>query len=106
MAHGITELAERMRILDEVQPEIDRWAANKHYFNRLRMLFMKGEGVGFGERKKLYQALTADPVYYKAARRGAPLLNQSATKTIAQYFDDFFCWHVFYRAHGNKTDKH
>ena len=105
MAHGITELAERMGIRDEIQPEIDRWAANKHYYNRLRMLFGKGEGVGLGERKKLYQALIADPVYYEAARRGASMLERSATRTIAEHFDCFSCWHLFYGVHGNKTDK-
>ena len=105
MAHGITELAERMGIRDEIQPEIDRWAANKHYYNRLRMLFMKGESVGLGERKKLYQALIADPVYYETARRGASMLERSATRTIAEHFDCFSCWHLFYGVHGNKTDK-
>lgn len=105
MAHGITELAERMGILDEMRPEIDRWAANKHYYNRLRMLFMKGEGVEIAERKKLYRALTADPVYYDAARRGAAQLEKSSTKTIAEHFDSFMCWHLFYGMHGNKTDK-
>lgn len=105
MAHGITDLAARMGILAEVQPEIDRWAANKHYFNRLRMLFMKSDGVGYGERKQLYRALTADPVYYSAARRGAEQLKQSATRTIAENYDSFICWFLFYKFHGNQTDK-
>ena len=96
MAHGITDLAARMGILAEVQPEIDRWAANKHYFNRLRMLFMKSDKVSYGERKQLYRALTADPVYYSAARRGAAQLPKSATKLLAEKTDDFFMWRLFY----------
>ena len=105
MAHGITDLATRMGILDEVQPEIDCWAANKHYFNRLRMLFMKSDNVGYGERKQLYRALTADPVYYSAAKRGAEQLGKTVTRTIAKQCDSFICWFLFYKFHGNQTDK-
>lgn len=105
MAHGITDLATRMGILDEVQPEIDRWAANKHYFNRLRMLFMKSDNVGYSERKQLYRALTADPVYYSAAKRGTKQLGKTVTRTIAEKHDSYICWFLFYKMHGDQTDK-
>ncbi len=106
MANGITDLAERMGILDEVRPEIDLWAANKHYFNRLRMLFMKSDGVKDRERKKLYKELVSDSVYYSSARRGAPQLPKSFTRLLAEKFDCFPAWRLFYRIHHNEADKH
>ncbi len=105
MAHGITALATRMGILDEIQPEIDLWAAKKHYFNRLRMLFRKNTPVPVRERKQLYEALVSDPVYYSAVKRGAELLPKSATRTIARKADNFYSWLAFYTAHQNEVEK-
>lgn len=103
MANGITDLAKRMEILDEVGPEIDLWAANKHYFNRLRMLFQKSTDISVMERKQLYDRLIADPVYYSAAKRGAKMLAPSTTQLIASNFDCFVFWLAFYSAHKNQV---
>lgn len=105
MAHGISDLAERMGILDEVGQEVDLWAANKHYFNRLRMLFMKSGSVGTAERREFYNELISDPVYYGAARRGAKLLPKSMTKRIAMTADCFTAWKLFYSLRGGRVDK-
>lgn len=106
MAHGITDLAERMGILAEVGPEIDLWAAKKHYYNRLRMLFRKNTPVPVRERKQLYEALISDPVYYPAAKRGADQLPKSATRTIATKTDNFYSWLAFYTAHRDEVEKY
>lgn len=106
MANGITDLAKRMGILEKVGPEIDLWAANKHYFNRLRMLFRKNSQVSVRERRHLYRALIKDPVYYTAAKRGAARLPESETKIIAMKADYFYVWLAFYRAHRNEVEKH
>ena len=105
MAHGITDLAKRMGILKTVGPEIDLWAANKHYFNRLRMLFRKNSRVSVRERKQLYKALIRDPVYYSAAKRGAALLPGSKTRMIALMADYFYVWLVFIRAHRYEVEQ-
>lgn len=105
MAHGITELAKRMGIYGEVSSEIDLWAANKHYFNRLGMLFAKSDSVSISERRRLYNDLTADPVYYKAAHRGAHLLPRSATKTVACCADRFWAWRLLYKYRHSKHDQ-
>lgn len=97
MVNGISDLAKRMGIMTEVTPEIDLWAAKKHYFNRLRMLFRKSERVSIQERRQLYKILISNPVYYSAARRGAKQLPKSTTKMIACYLDYFPVWWRFYR---------
>ena len=96
MAHGITDLATRMGILDEVQPEIDRWAANKHYFNRLEMLFAPSEQVSKSERKALYRQLLSDPVYRNTAKRGAATLPKSTRRLLACRADFFEAWFLYY----------
>lgn len=105
MAHGITDLAQRMGILEEIRPEIDRWAAEKHYFNRLRMLFRKSSQVSIREKKQLYDALISDPVYYSAARRGVPQLPKSCSRMIAENADYYYAWLAFYLAHRNQIEK-
>ena len=97
MANGITDLAKRMGIMDEVRTEIDLWAANKHYYNRLRMLFAQSENVEKQERRKLYSLLISDPIYYDSAHRGARYLPKSATKIIACFADYFSVWWRFYK---------
>lgn len=105
MAHGINELAKRMGILEEVGPEIDLWAANKHYYNRIRMLFRKNNRVSIRERKNLYKALIKDSVYYSAAKRGAAQLPKSTTKMIAMKADNFYVWLAFFIAHSSEVEK-
>lgn len=96
MAHGIVDLAKRMGQYEILRPEIEAWAANKHYFNRMRMLFAPSEAVGRAERKKLYKRLIADPVYREAARAGARQLPKSTTRQIACHADRFAVWYLFY----------
>ena len=96
MAHGIVDLAKRMGQYEKLRPEIEAWAANKHYFNRMRMLFAPSEAVGRGERKALYKRLIADPVYREAARAGARQLPKSTTRQIARFADRFAVWYLFY----------
>lgn len=98
MAHGISEIAERMGVVQEVMPEIYRWAANKHYFNRLEMLFVPNSRVGFWTRKRLYDELISDELYYAFARKGVQALPKSTTKRIASKADCFFVWWAFYQA--------
>lgn len=97
MAHGIQEIAERMGVLQEVQPEICHWAANKHYLNRLEMLFAPNKQIGFWARRRLYTELISDERYYDLAKRGAVQLPASNTKRIAQRADHFIVWWVFHR---------
>ena len=54
MARGIVDLAKRMGQYETLRPEIQRWAANKHYFNRMPMLFAQSDAVGKAERRELY----------------------------------------------------
>ena len=96
MANGIVDLAKRMGLYETLRPEIERWVANKHYFNRMRMLFAPSEAVGRGERKALYKRLNADPVYREAARAGARQLPKSTTRQIACHADRFAVWYLFY----------
>lgn len=96
MAHGITDLAKRMGQYETLRPEIEAWAANKHYFNRMPMLFAPSEAVGRAERKQLYRRLIADSVYREAARAGARQLPKSTTRQIARFADRFAVWHLFY----------
>lgn len=97
MANGIKEIAERMGVANEVLPEICRWAANKHYFNRLGMLFAPNERIGFRTRKRLYNELIADEVYYGLAKKGVEYLPTSGTKRVAQTADRFSAWWMLYR---------
>ena len=96
MAHGIVDLAKRMGQYETLRPEIEAWAANKHYFNRMPMLFAPSEAVGRGERKALYKRLIADSVYREAARAGARQLPKSTTRQIARFADRFAAWYLFY----------
>lgn len=105
MANGITALAERIGILDEVGSEIDLWAANKHYFNRLRMLFAQNAEVNLRERKSLYDALLSDPLYRAASKRGAAALPKCATQKIARRWDLFFVWYLFYKLHPYEIER-
>lgn len=98
MAHGILEIAKRMGVDAELMPEICRWAANKHYFNRLEMLFAPNRKIGFSARKRLYDELTSDAQYYDLAKKGAASLPASTTKRIAQRADCFLAWWMLYRA--------
>ncbi len=102
MAHGIWEVAERMGVLREVLPEIYLWAANKHYFNRLEMLFAPNKQIGFMTRKHLYSELISDELYYDLARKGIDQLPQSNTKRIARGADCFIAWWAFYRIRQRK----
>lgn len=97
MAHGISEIAKRMGVAQEVMPEIYRWTANKHYLNRLEMLFAPNERIGFRVRKRLYKQLISDEIYYGFAKKGAGALPASNTKRIAQRADYFLVWWVLHR---------
>ncbi len=105
MAHGIVDLAKRMGLYETLRPEIERWAANKHYCNRMRMLFAPSEEVGRRARKQLYRRLIADPVYRTAARAGARQLPDSTTKRIACHADAFAVWDLFYHFVHKTKDK-
>lgn len=98
MAHGIIEIAERLGVAQEVMPEICTWAANKHYFNRLEMLFVPNGRLGFRARKRLYDELISDEVYYNLAQKGVSTLPDSTTKRIADKADRFSVWWAFYKA--------
>ena len=105
MAHGIVDLAKRMGNYAELRPEIELWAANKHYFNRMPMLFAPSREVGKAERKQLYRRLIADPIYREAARAGAPRLEHSKTRWIGCHADFFSVWYLFYQFVHKITDK-
>ena len=110
MANGITALAKRMGNYEEIKPEIELWAANKHYFNRMPMLFAPSEAVSRAERKLLYKRLIADPVYREASKRGVLSLPKSTTRQIARFADRFEEWRLFYAiqhwsSSKNKTSK-
>lgn len=96
MVRGLLELARYMNV-PEVLPEIWLWAANKHYFNRLEMLFVPNRRIGFRARRQLYQALTADTCYRDACRRGARALPASGTRWLARTADCFPAWWALYR---------
>lgn len=97
MARGISELARRMGVTPSVSREICLWVANKHYFNRLEMLFVPNPRMGFRTRRRLYAALTADPVYRGLSRKGVRALPPSGTKYIARMADCFPVWWLLYR---------
>ena len=96
MANGIVKLAKRTGVYEEVLPDISRWAAQKHYFNRLPMLFAPSNEVGKAERRVLFKRLTADPVYLNAYKQGIKLMPKSTTRKIGCYADTFAAWYAFY----------
>lgn len=106
MANGITNLARRMGVYEQIEPDFFRWAAQKHYFNRMPMLFAESDQVGKAERRKLYQRLIADPVYRNAAKAGIRLLPESTTRTIGCHADRFDVWNLFYRYQQLRSKKH
>ena len=105
MVNGITDLAKRMGCYETVRSEIEAWAAYKHYYNRMPMLFAPSEAVGRAERKQLYKRLIADPVYRQAARAGTPRLRPSKTRWIASHADRFPVWYLFYQLVHNNANK-
>lgn len=96
MANGIVKLAKRTGVYEEVLPDISRWAAQKHYFNRLPMLFAPSAEVGRSERKQLFKRLSSDPVYRNAYKQGIKKMKQSTTRRIGCYADSFAVWYAFY----------
>lgn len=100
MANGIVSLARKLDLMDQLENEICLWAANKHYFNRLHMLFAESQEVGTAERYRLYRQLTADRVYRNAHRKGIQLTTKSTTRLIGSYFDCFASWWLFYKFNG------
>lgn len=100
MANGIVSLAQKLELMGELKDEICRWAANKHYFNRLPMLFAESAEVGVVERYRLYRQLTADPVYRSVHKRGAQFTTKSTTRLIARFYDCFAIWWLFYKING------
>ncbi len=105
MANGITNLAKRMGVYEEVKTDIFRWAAQKHYFNRLPMLFAESSQVGKTERRRLYHRLLADPVYREAAKAGIRMMKDSTTKTIGCHADFFDVWYLFYAYQHSRNKK-
>lgn len=97
MANGIVTLAEKLGLTQALEDEICLWAANKHYFNRLPMLFAESRQVGLRERCRLYRQLIGDPVYRSAHKRGATMTRKSTTRLIGKYFDCFASWWLFYK---------
>ena len=100
MANGIVSLAEKLNLGQQLEKEISLWAANKHYFNRLPMLFAESADVGTAERYRLYRQLLSDPVYRSAHKRGIPFTTKSTTRLIGKFFDCFDIWWLFYKFNG------
>lgn len=100
MANGIVSLAQKLDLGCALEEEICLWAANKHYFNRMPMLFTESSRVGIRERYRLYLQLTGDPVYRSAYKQGAKLTQKSTTRLIARHFDCFASWWLFYKFSG------
>jgi glycosyltransferase involved in cell wall biosynthesis len=96
MARGMAALAERMGCREELEDELCVWAAKKHYFNRLPMLFAENPGIGYWKRKKLYNQLLADETYRALHRRGIGLTESTTTKKIGTRWDCFFAWWLFF----------
>ena len=106
LANGIIEFAKNMGVYNELKPEICRWVARKHYFNRMPMLFAQNETVGKMERKRLFRRLTSDTVYRSSYKEGIKLMRKSTTRTIGVYFDYFEMWYMFYKKlHKRQTKK-
>ena len=100
MANGIVSLAQKLELMAQLDEDICLWAAQKHYFNRLPMLFAESRKVGLTERYRLYQQLLADPVYRDAHKRGIQFTVKSTTRLIGSYFDCFASWWLFYKFNG------
>lgn len=100
MANGIVSLAQKLNLTEQLDREIALWAANKHYFNRLPMLFAESAEVDVRERYRLYRQLISDPVYRRAHKRGAQFTTKSITRLIGTFFDCFLSWWLFYRFNG------
>lgn len=100
MANGIVSLAQKLALTEQLKEDILRWAANKHYFNRLPMLFRESPEVTLGERYRLYRQLNSDPVYRGAHKQGIPFTEKSTTRLIARFFDCFAIWWLFYKISG------
>ncbi len=96
MANGIVGLAKRMGVYGELEPEICLWAANKHYFNRLPMLYRENPEIGFRQRYRLYRQLIADETYRSHLKKGVQWLEASTTQKIGRWCDGFLLWWLFY----------
>ncbi len=103
MAHGIVELAKRMGVYEALEPEISLWAAKKHYFNRLPMLFAPSDAVSKAQRRQLYQQLIADPTYREAAKRGIRAMPAGTKQKIGSRADCFTAWYLFYKILHKRT---
>lgn len=106
MANGFESFAKRMGAYDELYDEICIWAAKKHYFNRLRMLFAVSPEVSTSERRKLYKQLISDKVYRRLHKRGITLMDKSTTQIIGSTLDTFDSWLLFYKAVQSKNKPH
>lgn len=100
MANGIVSLAQKLELMPQLEAEIDRWAANKHYFNRLPMLFAENREIGIKERYRLYRQLLSDPVYRSAHKQGIAFTTKSTTRIMGRFFDCFIVWWLFYKLNG------
>lgn len=98
MANGIVSFAKRLGVYDEVYDEICVWAAKKHYFNRMPMLFNESSKVSTAERRKLYKELISDKVYRGLHKRGITMMGSSTTQKIGSTVDTFDAWLLFYKA--------
>lgn len=103
MANGIVALAKRMDVYEMLEPEIANWAAKKHYYNRLPMLFAPSANVHRAERKQLYKQLIADPVYREAAKQGIRSRPAGTMQRIGSYLDCFTVWDLFYKVLHRRT---
>lgn len=101
MSHGITDLAKRLGLYAELKKEISLWAAEKHYFNRMPMLFKKNKNITMTQRYELYHQLIGDSLYYELYKYGAPSMVKSMTRFLGCKLDYFFVWYLFYRIHKN-----
>lgn len=97
MANGIVALATRMGCYEELEEEICLWAAKKHYFNRMPMLFARNPQIGFRTRKQLYQQLTADETYRRLHKKGIQYMKNTTTGKIGSWADSYTIWWLFYR---------
>ena len=98
MADGIISLAKRVGLYEELEEEINLWAAKKHFFNRLPMLFAKNKEIGFFQRYTLYRELINNKKYHDAFRKGIKMTPRSTTRFIGKYFDFYVFWWLFYKA--------
>jgi len=103
MAHGMVSLAKRMGCFDELEEEICLWAARKHYFNRLPMLFAENQEVGYRERRCLYRQLISDETYRSLHRRGIRELEKTTTGQIGSRIDWFPIWWLFYKVNNIRS---